>query len=170
MRAVNVLILFALLPCESAFADEAETNGTPVVPAAEETATRLWISSFQPITVTTDHRQDIPRPSTPEVPKPLVLEWRTNYAVLSEQLLVAAEKARLDIQSLKKILSYRSTEYDWALLPVEATSTRFKDEPVWVVEFRWEYRDLVGGGYLVHFSRETYSRRTLKLLSDEHCG
>ena len=135
-----------------------------------EPATRVWISSFQPITVTTDNRQGLGRLCTPVIPKSIALQWRTNYAFFSGQLLAAAEKAHLDFRSLKKILSNTwDSDEVWAMLPVEVTSTRFKDEPVWIVEFRWELKDGVGDGYIGHFSRRTISRKTLKLITIEEC-
>ncbi len=167
MHATRIIALASILSWNSGVAERADTNATTGSTSPPESATRIWISSFQPITVTTDHRQEVPRPCTPEIPKPIALQWRTNYEFFSEHLLSAAEKAQLDSESLKKILFENKIV---ASLPVEAISTRFKGEPVWVVEFRWEYEQAMGDGYLVHFRRLTISRKTLKLLTIDQCG
>lgn len=170
MHAIRIIALVTVLSWSSGLAEQADTNAAPGTTSPPEKTTRLWISSFQPIIVTTDHLQDLPRPCTPRIPKPIALQWQTNYAFFSGQLLAAAEKAHLDSRSLKKILSDPLVKSrHGVMLPVEATSTRFKDDPAWVVEFRWEYRNQVGDGYINHFSRQTFSRKTLKRLRIEEC-
>ena len=146
---------------------ELAANNAETAPSPPENATRVWISSFRPITVTIDHKDGVPRPATPEIPERLGLEWRSNYAVLSQHLLSGAEKAQLDLSSLRKIFStvWDSESSNWAILPVEAMSTQFKGQPVWVVVLRWE----VGGGYLIHVPSLTFNRQTLKLVNMQSC-
>lgn len=171
MHAIRIISLVSFLACGRGLGGQPDTNATTGSISTSEMATRLWINSFQPVTVTTDHRQGVGRPSTPAIPEPVVLEWRTNYAFFSRQLLSPAENAHLDSDSLKRILfDAWEKEKSCAMLPVEATSTRFKDEPVWVVEFRWEYKRAVGHGYMGHLSRHTINRNTLKLITVEQCG
>ena len=173
MHAIKIIALTAVLSWRSGLAEQADTNATTGSTSPPETATRLWISCFQPRTVTTGHRQGLGRLCTPAIPLPIALKWQTNYSFFSQLLISAAEKAHLDSRSLKTILADTWDKEDkfgvWAMLPVEATSTRFKDEPVWVLEFRWEYKDAVGDGYIIQFSRQTISRETLKLITMEQC-
>jgi hypothetical protein len=131
----------------------------------------VWISSFQPITITIDHREELPIPCTPDIPKPLAVEWSTNYALFSQHLLSAAEKAHLDSGSLKRVFStiWDGESKYLAILPVEASSTWVKGEPVWVVYFRWEQRGLMSDGYMMHIRYYTVAQKTLKLVTMQTC-
>jgi hypothetical protein len=151
------------------FADQADTNATPGV--AKKAPTRVWISSFQPLTVTTDHREDLPRPCTPQIPQSIGRNWKTNYDSFSNRLVEAAKKADLDTESLGKMLrTIREKEgADTAILPVEADSTWFQGEPVWEIHLRWEYSRDLGEGDMIHICSYTYTRRTLKLVNATRC-
>ena len=172
MRAIKILAALALLVFRSMFAGEVYTNATKSVLVSPEKATRLWISSFQPITITTDHREDLPRPCTPEISKSIALQWHTNYGFFSEHLVSAAEQAHLDSPSLTKILStLRGAKENkgLAILPVEALSTWVNGMAVWVVGFRWEQEGLVSDGYVGHVRSFTFTQKDLKLITWQTC-
>jgi hypothetical protein len=172
MRTTKILVLATILLCRSGFGDQADTNAaTTRATSLPEKPTRVWISSFEPITITTDYQVDLPRRATPTIPQSMAIEWRTNYALFSQHLLSAAENGHLDSGSLKKILSaiWDGDSSDLAILPVEAICTRYEGETVWVVGLRWENKGLVGNGYLDHIRSFTYSRETLKLVTMQSC-
>lgn len=172
MRAIKILTALALLMCRSTFAGELYTNVTRSVLVPAEEATRLWISSFQPLTITTDHRDDLPRPCTPEIPKAVALQWNTNYGFFSEHLVSAAEQAHLDSPSLATILStLRGSKENrgLAILPVQALSTWVDGMAVWVVNFRWEQAGLASDGYVGHVRSFTFTQKNLKLITWQTC-
>ena len=140
--------------------------------------TRLWLSSLtpgQPIKVSTELREYPPlnAPATPEISKPVAREWQTNYAVFSDHLVSAADKAHLDSASLAKVLFLiRSAEANGhlAILPFEAHSTYVKGDLAWVVGLRWEMKDWVQrNGYMGHVRRFAFTQKTLKLVEFQTC-
>jgi hypothetical protein len=176
MHLIKILMPLTVLVCFSTFGDEAHTNNAAAPVASPDKDTRVWISSFpsgRPIMVTTDHREDHPRPCTPEIPTSMARQWQTNYAVFSEHLVSAAEKAHLDSASLAKILSVirsREEKAGLAILPVEAHSTNVKGELAWVVGLRWEMKDSVQRhGDMGHVRSWAFTQQTLELVDFQTC-
>src|SRR5712691_7726810 len=152
MHTILILLLTVLVCCDTS-AGEPQENTSASVEGPPLQGTRVWISSFNPITTTSETFADwdrSPRLAPPEIPPYMGLGWQTNYDLFSKHLVSAAEKAQLDSTSLARTLSaIRMSSTNAAMLPVHAMATRLNGEPVWIVTLNWEQRPLTYG-YLLH--------------------
>jgi hypothetical protein len=171
MKRLTTILSLAFAVCLSVVGDEVRTNVPTGQVIHTNDGTRLWISSFAPLTVSTEQREwpAVNCRGTPLIPVDICRQWRTNHAVLRQLLIAAAEKEHLDSTSLAKVL----TELDlqkpeaMAVLPVEVQSAEVKGELAWVVGYRWEYGEKPNA--MDHIMSEAFARKTLKLIWVNKC-
>ena len=170
MRAISPVVgVLGIVLCGYGVLGQTNTNAT--IDVTNGAPTRVWISSFDPIVLATDHQLDIPRPCTPWIPKALGRDWQTNYDAFSKLLVTAAAKADLDSESLAKMLRmiWDKNSKGLAILPVEADFTWRKGEPVWDIQLRWEYTRDLGEGDMIHICSYMFSRKTFKMVYQTSC-
>ena len=98
-------------------------------------------------------------------------QWEDNYKTFSNELVMKADKLKLNSKSLRKALDLimKESKASVACLPVGAYQTTFKNQLVWVIRLKWERTD-EEDAQLGHIRAYAYDQKTLEKVGFATCG